>query len=93
MVFTAAQTTFFFCDADQMALSARTYAAIDAEGLTNLDEIVKLDKASLKQISENLRRPGGHVPDLDQPIGAHATIPDSGLCIWCQESALPTSCS
>ena len=58
-----------------MDLTARTRAAIAAEVLINLSDLVEFNKASLKQISENLRRPGGRVPDPDQPIDDHATIP------------------
>ena len=75
MVFTDAQTTSFFWDSNQMDISARTRTSIAAEWLTNLADLVKFDKASLKHISENLHHPGGHMPDPDQPISAHATIP------------------
>ena len=74
MFFIAAQTTSFFWDADQMEISARTGTGISAEWLTDLDDLVEFDKASLKQISENLRRTGGCVTDPDQPISVYATI-------------------
>ena len=74
MVFTAAQTTSFLCNADQMDLAKRNRAAIADEGLTDLADLVEFDKASLKQISENLRRTGGCVTDPDQPISVYATI-------------------
>ena len=48
MVFTPAQKTSFFCDADQMDFAARTPAAIAAEGLIDLADLVMFIKASLK---------------------------------------------
>ena len=58
-----------------MALAVRKCASISAEGLTDLADLVEFYKASLKQISENLCRPRGRVPDPDQRISAHASIP------------------
>lgn len=61
MVFTNAQTTSFFEDADQMALSNRTRVQLVEEGIDNVTDLSDFDDASLKQVSENLKRPGGTV--------------------------------
>ena len=61
MVFTNAQTTSFFEDADQMALSNRTRVQLAQEGITNVVDLSDFDDATLKQVSENLKRPGGTV--------------------------------
>ena len=57
-----------------MGLTARKPAAIVAGGLTDISDLVDIDKSILKQISENLRLLGGRVPKPDQQIDAHATI-------------------
>ena len=75
MVFTAAQTTSFFRDQTQMALSQATWDAIAAEGLEDLTDLVEFDPESLKQITDNLRRPGGRVPDPNPNAALGATIP------------------
>ena len=75
MVITAAQTTAFFSEPGQMALPAATRIAIAQEGLEDLADLVEFDGRSLKQITDNLRRPGGRVPDPDPNAAAGATIP------------------
>ena len=74
MVITAAQTTAFFTEPAQMALPAATHVAIAQEGLEDLADLVKFYERSLKKITENLRRPGGRVPDPDPNAAAGATI-------------------
>ena len=75
MVITAAQTTAFFSEPGQMALPAATRIAIAQEGLEDLADLVEFDERSLKQITDNLRRPGGRVPDPNPNATAGATIP------------------
>ena len=75
MVITAAQTTAFFSELGQMALYAATRIVIAQEGLEDPADIVEFDERSLKQITDNLRRPGGRVPDPDPNAAAGATIP------------------
>ena len=58
MVFTVAQTTSFFEDADQMGLANRTRVFLQSEGITDvsdLEEFVKKD--SWTQLLENCKRP------------------------------------
>ena len=63
MVLTAAQTTAFFENANQMAIPTATVAQLGNEGITTVDDLIDFDEDSLKQIAENLRRPGGRIPD------------------------------
>lgn len=75
MVLTAAQTAAFFGDAAQMGLPAATIAQLANEGIVAVDDLADFDKSTLKQLAENLRRPGGRVPDPDPNAPAGATIP------------------
>ena len=75
MVITAAQMTTFFSEPGKMALPAANRIAITQEGLEDLSDLVEFDERSLKQNSDNRRRPGGRVPDPDPNAAAGATIP------------------
>lgn len=57
MVFTAAQLTAFFTTADYLGLSARTAAALAAEGITDPADLAEFDKEGLDAIFRNLRKP------------------------------------
>ena len=75
MVFTANQTTSFFEDPNQMAMPAATRAQLANEGLTHVEDLSDFDEDSLKQVAENLRRPGGRIPDPNINAEPGATIP------------------
>ena len=75
MVFTATQTTTFFTELSQMALPRDTRAAIAEGGLTDIDDLVEFDSDSMKQVTDNLRRPGGGIPDPQPNAVVGATIP------------------
>ena len=87
MVVTAAQTTGFFSEPGQMALPAATRIVIAQEGLEDLADLVEFDEQSLKQITDNLRHPGGRVPDPNPNATTGATISDSGLRLRRKEPA------
>jgi len=74
MVFTVAQTTAFFTDADQLAITAETRIQLATEGLANVEDLAEFDDESLKQITDNLRRPGGRIPDPNPGAAPGATI-------------------
>jgi hypothetical protein len=59
MVLTAAQTTAFFEQATQMAIPNATVIALQNEGINNIGDLIDFDKATLTQVADNLRRPGG----------------------------------
>ena len=63
MPLTGNQITAFFEDADQMAIPAATRAQLVAEGIDDVSDLLDFDEASLKLLSDNLRRPGGMIPD------------------------------
>ena len=63
MVLTAAQMTTFFEHAEQMGIPHATVIQLQSEGITLVSDLVDIDKNSLQQLADNLRCPGGHVPD------------------------------
>ena len=75
MVLTANQITAFFENNDQMAIPHDTRLQLIAEGITTVDDLTDFDEASLKLLSDNLRRPGGMVPDPAPNAQAGAMVP------------------
>ena len=75
MVLTAAQTTAFFEDVAQMGIPNNTVVQLQAEGITTVDDLDDFDKDSLQQLADNLRHPGGRVPDPNPNATPGATIP------------------
>ena len=72
MVLTNAQIDLFFTNADQIALCPAPALKLADEGILGPADLLELDKKSMMQISDNLRRPGGRVVD---PSNLTATIP------------------
>ena len=58
-----------------MAIPAATRIQLQEEGIDTVNDLVDFDKDTLKQVADNLRRPGGRVPDPDPGAAAGATIP------------------
>ena len=75
MVLTAAQMTAFFEHADQMGIPHVTVVQLQAEGITSVSDLADFNKDSLQQLADNLRHPGGHVPDPDPAAQPGSTIP------------------
>ena len=75
MVLTAAQTTAFFENANQMAIPRATVIQLSREGITTVGDLSDFDKSTMAQVSENLRRPGGRIPDPTPGAAAGASIP------------------
>ena len=75
MVLTAAQMSTFFEHADQMGFPHTTVMQLHAKGIEAVADLVDFDKDSLQQLADNLRHPGGHVPDPNPGAPAGATIP------------------
>ena len=63
MPITVAQTKLFFEANNQMAILQPTLAQLQNDGITMVDDLAEFDKETLQQIADNLRRPGGRVPD------------------------------
>ena len=72
---TAAQTTAFFEAAAQMGIPHETVLQLQHEGISSVDDLADFDKDSLQQVADNLRRPGGRVPDPNPGAAPGATIP------------------
>ena len=79
MVLTAAQTTAFFEAADQMGIPHATVIQLQVEGMTSLPDLADFDKDTLQQLTDNLRKPGGRVPDPNPGTAPGATIPTPHL--------------
>ena len=75
MVLTAAQTTAFFRDVDQMGIPQAMVAQLQIEGITTISDLADFEKETLQQMADNLRKPGGQVPDPNPDAPAGATIP------------------
>ena len=63
MTITAAQTKVFFEENDHMEIPRTTLLQLQNEVITRVDNPDDFDKETLQQIAENLRRPGGRIPD------------------------------
>ena len=75
MVLTASQTTAFFENANQMAIPHATVIQLQNEGILTVADLVDFDKDTLSQIAENLRRPGGRIPDPNPAAPTGTSIP------------------
>jgi hypothetical protein len=77
MVLTAAQITTFFKLPTAMAIPHATRVQLQADGIDDVSNLVDFDKDTLKQVAENLRRPGGRVLSPDPGAAEGAMIPTS----------------
>ena len=75
MVLTTVQTTSFFCDGDQMGIPQAMVAQLQIEGITTISDLADFEKETLQQMADNLRKPGGRVPDPNPAAAPGATIP------------------
>ena len=75
MVLTGAKITSFFEEITQVAISHETRIKLQEEGIDDIDDIADFDKYTLKQVADNLRRPGGWVPDPDTGATRGSTSP------------------
>ena len=63
MVLTAAQTTAFFENPDQLGIPHETMVQIQQEGIQTVADLGEFEKQELQQLADNLRKPGGRIPD------------------------------
>ena len=63
MVLTAAQTTAFFENPDQLGIPHETMVQIQQEGIQTIANLADFEKQELQQLADNLRKPGGRIPD------------------------------
>ena len=57
-----------------MGIPNATVIQMQLEGIASVDDLTDFDKDSLHQLADNLRRPGGHVPDPNPGAAAGAMI-------------------
>ena len=75
MALTAAQTTAFFENPDQMGIPHTTMVQMQQEGIQSVADLADFEKQSLQQLADNLRKPGGRIADPDPNAQLGATIP------------------
>ena len=75
MVLTAAQTTAFFENPDQLGIPHETMVQIQQEGIQTVADLADFEKQELQQLADNLRKPGGRIPDPNPNAALGATIP------------------
>ena len=75
MVLTTAQTTSFFENVDQMGVQHATVVQLALEGIQTVDDLADFDKEALQRLADNLRHPGGRIPNPDPGGAAGSTIP------------------
>ena len=70
MVLTAAQTTAFSENADQMGVQHATVVQLAQEGIQSVDDLANFDKEALQQLADNLQRlgEGSPIPIQVQPL-------------------------
>jgi hypothetical protein len=73
MVLTNAQTLAFFQDADQMAVSAATFAQLATEGITTAGDLAEFGKDDFAALAASLRRP----PAIPDPANAGVLVPQA----------------
>ena len=71
MVLTAAQTTSFFENADQMGVQHAAVIQLALEGIQTVDDLADFDKEALQQLADNLRglEAGSLTPTQGQLLG------------------------
>ena len=74
MVFTGAQTTAFFENNAQMAIPHDTVIAMEDEGIEMVEDLAEFDKDTFKAMADNLRNPGGRIPNPDPNASAGSRI-------------------
>ena len=75
MVLTQLQTTAFFENPDQLGIPHETMVQIQREGIQAVADLADFEKQELQQLADNLRKPGGRIPDPNPNAAPGATIP------------------
>ena len=84
MVLTQLQTTAFFESPDQLGIPHETMVQIQQEGIQAVADLADFEKQELQQLADNLRKPGGRIPDPNPNAAPGATIPNTSIYIWSQ---------
>ena len=75
MVLTASQRTAFFENNDQMGIPHEIMVQMQHEGIHSAAHLADFDKDSLQQLTNNLRKHGGRIPDSNPNPAEGARIP------------------
>ena len=75
MVLTAAQTTAFFENPDQLGIPHETMVKSNDREFKWLQILVSFEKQELQQLADNLRKPVGRIPDPNPNAAPGTTIP------------------
>eukprot|EP00957_Ditylum_brightwellii_P105582 8049627-Ditylum_brightwellii.AAC.1 len=60
------QTTFFFTNAKQMEVTKETLAQLGLEEIKKVKDLAEFSKDNWKLVTENLKRPGCRMKNLDK---------------------------
>eukprot|EP00957_Ditylum_brightwellii_P057470 4357191-Ditylum_brightwellii.AAC.1 len=76
---TKEQTNTFFMSSRQIEVSKETIAQLGHEGIKKVEDLVEISKDNWKQVTENLKRPGGRMKNLAKEKGNDnpSTIPQT----------------
>ena len=58
-----------------MGIPHNTVIQLQDEGILSVNDLTDFNKDSLSQLADNLRKPGGQVPDPNPNAASGATIP------------------
>ena len=75
IVVTAAQTTAFFENPDQMGIPHATVVQLQVEGIAGIQDLADFDKDTFQQLADNLKKPAGRVLYQNPAAAAGAMIP------------------
>ena len=77
-----------------MAIPKETVTQMSNEGITTVSDLVDFDEKSLQRIANNLRRPGGRIPDPTPGAPAGTTIPTPPFVFGAKsQSRLEVACN
>ena len=72
---TVGRDTAFFESPDQLGIAHETMVQIQREGIQAVADLADFEKQELHQLADNLRKPGGRIPDPNPNAAPGATIP------------------
>jgi hypothetical protein len=73
------QTTFFFINVKQMEVTKEMLAQLGLEGIKKVEDLAEFSKENWKQVTDNLKCPGGWMKNTDKVHGDNnlSTIPQT----------------
>ena len=86
MVLTQLQTTAFFESPDQLGIPHETMVQIQRKGIQVVADLADFEKQELQPLADNLRKPGGRIPDPNPKFSTWSNHPNASIHIWIQVS-------